>query len=248
MFVGIEASRSALLALETRQDICSHNLANVDTIGFQRQAVTQGTFDALVQQQVDLTGNVLPASTRPSSPRLQLDGILDTQPGTVHTTGNNTDLAIQGSGYFAVQLAQGEGYTRNGAFSLNADHQLVTSDGAPVLGEHGPITVANANWNVSPSGDVCENGTVVDRLQVVNVPSTSAHLLGKSILTSNNATPAALKDYRIQQGALEGSNVNSITEMVDLITITRQFEANMRSLQTYDTTLDQAVTQIARVS
>jgi flagellar basal-body rod protein FlgF len=254
------------LVQERRHEAIAQNLANVSTTGFRRQVTTFHTFPALLAQQTaalpaqadallaatvsDATTGTpgatsTPVAKPPAATRLGSVIASDTTAGETIITGNPTDLALHGAGCFVVQGPSGPLYTRNGAFRLDDKQQLVTDQGYPVLGEQGPITINGKTWTVAPTGAVQVNGATVDTLKLATFDALSATRQGTSLWSAAAATSAPAT--RVEQGALEGSNVNALTEMVALITATRQFEANMRCLQAQDSTLERAVNDLGRV-
>lgn len=244
MIRGLSAGASALLAQQTTLDATAQNLANVSTAGYRRQITTTGSFQKLVDGPVSQVVGTAPALPPPTL--LYVTSSADTSQGAMRQTGNPTDLALEGNGYFTVQTpGAGEAYTRDGAFSLDANNRLVTSEGLPVLGERGPITIANSQWNVTRTGQVVVNGAVVDRLKLVTLPDPStATRTGNNLFAASTAQPAT--QATVLQGYLEGSNVNPVSEMLALINSSRMFEANQRCIQALDSTLDRAVNEIAR--
>jgi flagellar basal-body rod protein FlgF len=166
----------------------------------------------------------------------------DLQPGPLMRTGNPLDVAIEGEGYFAVQTPAGIRYTRNGAFSLNAEGILITREGFPVLGTQGVIRLPrSATLEIGEDGSLRIDGKVVDRLQIVQGTmrkDTNGWLVG-------NATPVATP--RLITGMLEGANVNIVREMVEMIEYLRAYETHQRAIQAQDETLGRAINEIARI-
>lgn len=238
MIQGLYRAASGMLIQQTTSDATAHNLANVSTVGYRRQVTSVNAFSDLVNDQL---------LAEASTPRwLATRSATDTADGTLRPTGNNTDIALRGDGFFTLQSPTGDlAYTRNGAFTLNADHQLSTPDGWLVLGERGPITLDAPNWEIDHSGQVVADGATLDRLQVVRFAANDGNRLGDTRWTAGEVLPAT--NVQVESGYLESSNVNAITEMVALITATRSFEANQRCVQAIDATLDRAVNDIARV-
>ena len=208
-----------------RQDVLANNLANASTTGFRAELQA---FRA-----VPVRGDG--ASTRVYALESTIGN--DTRPGPLQQTGRGLDVAAQGNAWFAVQALDGtEAYTRNGSFQVDAQGQLVTGTGLPVLGDGGPITVpTGASVEVAADGSISAtvgNGRPqqAGRLKLV---SPEAPLLRgtdglfRAAEGDLTADPAA----RVQGGALEGSNVNAIETMVAMISAARQFEQQMKMLQ-----------------
>jgi flagellar basal-body rod protein FlgG len=269
MLRGLEASTAGMLVQEHRHAVIAQNLANVSTTGYRRQVTTFHTFAAALASQAETlpfldaglaspdamgamamapstASTTTPATPTPPTvgPRLESVVACDLRAGETRVTGNVTDLALHGDGYFIVQGPNGPLYTRNGAFRLDDQHQLVTEQGYPVQGEQGPVVVSGKSWSITPAGAVVVDGAVVNTLKLAAINTKTATRQGTSLWSAGAAQPAAA---RIEQGALEESNVNPIGEMVALIQATRQFEANMRCLQAQDSTLDRAVNDLGRM-
>ncbi len=221
----IYLSMAGAKATMQRQDVLANNLANASTTGFRAE---MQAFRA-----VPVRGDG--ASTRVYALESTIGN--DTRAGPLQQTGRGLDVAAQGNAWFAVQALDGtEAYTRNGAFQVDSQGQLVTSTGLPVLGDGGPITLpAGAAVEVAADGSI--NATVgngrpqqAGRLKLV---SPEAPLLRgtdglfRAADGDLTADPAA----RVQGGALEGSNVNPIETMVAMIAAARQFEHQMKMLQ-----------------
>ena len=245
MIRGLYTAATAMQAQQTAQDLIAQNLANVSTPGYRRQVAATHAFSTLVGQ--SLTGSTPGNRTAESPPAItEVLSAGDPAQGAIRATGNATDLALNGDGFFVIQAPNGqETYTRDGAFTLDANNHLVTADGNSVLGEHGPITITSADWAIDQSGQVKCHGAIVDRLRLVSLPNfQAATRLGNNQWRASRTAPAART--QVLQGHLEGSNVNAVTEMVGMITAVRQFEANQRCIQALDSTLDHAVNDVGR--
>jgi len=245
MIHGLYTAAGGMLVQQAALDANANNLANASTTGYRRQVVSVNAFSRALD---NASGMIAPLEeTTPSyylTPALTNDGSI----GILRQTGNPSDLALRDSGFFVIRAASGqEALTRDGSFTLNTDNELSTVDGWQVLGERGPITIDSANWQVDPSGQVVVDGTVVDRLQIV-LPSNpaAATRIGNTRWAAAGATPVA--NPRVAQGYLESSNVNTVAEMVALITATRTFEASQRCVQALDSTLDRAVNEVGRTA
>jgi flagellar basal-body rod protein FlgF len=221
----IYTALSGAKATLQRQDLLANNLANVSTTGFRAE---MQAFRAVPVRGDGATTRAFAAETSVG---------LDLRPGPMQTTGRALDVAAQGNAWFAVQSLDGtEAYTRAGAFQVNAEGQLVTPSGLPVLGDGGPITLPlNAQADVGADGSITAtigNGRPqqVGRLKLV--VSDAGMQRGDDGLFRNAqgdlpADPAA----RVQSGTLEGSNVSAIEAMVAMISAARQFEQQMKSLK-----------------
>jgi flagellar basal-body rod protein FlgG len=191
--------------------------------------------------------------------------------GALKETTNPFDMAMEDKGFFAIQTPQGERYTRNGAFVLGKEGYIETKDGFPVLGEKGPIQVKENNFTVDARGRVWINEefqadpnrlvsveenswkktTLLDTLKVVNFeqPRYLAKQGNSQWKDTENSGPAQIVDPaqrpKIRQGFVEGSNVNPVTEMVQMIEINRAYENNSKMIQTHDSLMGRLINEAA---
>lgn len=221
----IYLSMSGAKAAMHRQEVLSHNLANASTTGFREE---MAAFRA-----VPVRGDG--ASTRAYA--LETTVGYNPEPGAVQPTARNLDVAMKGNAWLAVQSLDGtEAYTRAGALDVNAEGLLVTRNGLPVVGDAGPITVpANAEAQIASDGTV--SATVaggrpqaIGRLKMVT-PEAPLNRGTDGLFRAANGDLDADPAARLQDGALEGSNVSPVETMVAMITAARQFEQQMKMLQ-----------------
>jgi flagellar basal-body rod protein FlgF len=223
----IYLSMSGAKATMQRQEVLSNNLANVSTVGFRAELQA---FRA-----VPVRGDG--ASTRVYA--LETTTGYNPDAGNVTATGRNLDVAMQGNAWLAVQGLDGtEAYTRAGSLEVNADGVLVTSGGGlTVLGDGGPITLpTNTTPAIAPDGTVSvkqSNGTVLPmgKLKMVT-PEGPLERGTDGLFRAPEGDLAADPNARLQDGALEGSNVSAVETMVAMIAAARQFEAQMKMVQT----------------
>ncbi|MBU1743173.1 MAG: flagellar hook-basal body protein, partial [Proteobacteria bacterium] len=173
--------------------------------------------------------------------------------GVIHPTNNNLDLAINGPGFFKVQLAQGVAYTRCGNFLLSKDGHLVTRDGHPVLGSRGPITVTGdaRRIHIDRAGNVYDRGERIDTLAMVRFQdNTQLRKIGRTMFSAAPGTeqkvPEAKRD--LTQGALEMSNLSPVYEMVKMIETHRTFEAYTKIIQTIAEMDEKSANQVGRLA
>jgi flagellar basal-body rod protein FlgF len=222
----IYLSMAGAKATMQRQDVLAHNLANTSTTGFRAEL---HAFRA-----VPVNGDG--ASTRVYA--LESTPGYDATPGVVSSTGRNLDVAMRGNAWLAVQGLDGtEAYTRGGSLDVTADGTLVTTAGLTVLGDGGPIQVPpNSEVSIGADGTVsakAANGrnTPVGRLKLVT-PEVPLQRGTDGLFRGADGELPADATARLQDGALEGSNVSPVETMVSMIAAARQFEAQMRMLQT----------------
>jgi flagellar basal-body rod protein FlgF len=160
---------------------------------------------------------------------------IDFSPGSVRETGRSLDVAIEGEGFLVVQTPRGERYTRQGSLTLDASGQLVTPAGDLVIGTGGPITVPPGQVTIADDGSISVDGRVAGQLKLVRFADANASLAkeGNSLFVATGVgQPSEATSTRVVQGALEMSNVNSLTEMVAMMQNTREFESLQRSVTT----------------
>jgi flagellar basal-body rod protein FlgF len=222
----IYLSMAAAKATMHRQEVVSHNLANVSTNGFRAELAA---FRA-----VPVRGDG--ASSRVYA--LESTVGYSTAPGVVQTTGRPLDVAVKGNSWLAVQALDGtEAYTRAGALEVNAEGVLTDLQGRPVVGDGGPLTIpANAEVEVASDGTVSakvgrERPQPLGRLKLVT-PEVPLQRGTDGLFRAAEGDLAADPAARVQSGALEGSNVNAVESMVAMIAAARQFEQQMKALQT----------------
>jgi len=222
----IYLSMSGAKATMQRQDTLANNLANVSTPGFRAELQA---FRA-----VPVQGGG--ASTRVYS--LETTTGYDGTPGPITSTGRNLDVAAKGNAWFAVQALDGtEAYTRGGSLELSSDGTLTTRSGLPILGDGGPLQVPpNSAVSIGTDGTVSAKGsdgknTTIGKLKLVT-PEGSLTRGEDGLFRAADGDLSADDTARVQDGALEGSNVSPVETMVSMISAARQFEAQMKMLQT----------------
>lgn len=222
----IYLSMSGAKATMQRQDQLANNLANASTVGFRAE------LQAFRAVPVNGSG----ASTRVYA--LESTPGYDARAGVITTTGRPLDVAMRGNAWLTVQGLDGtEAYTRAGALDTSADGTLVTAGGLPVLGDGGPIQIPpNTEASIAPDGTVsakAANGrlTPVGKLKLVT-PEQPLERGTDGLFRAADGELPADASARLQDGALEGSNVSPVETMVAMIAAARQFEQQMRMLQT----------------
>lgn len=230
----IYLSMSGAKAAMQRQDVLANNLANVSTTGFREELKA---FRA-----VPVRGDG--ASTRAYA--LETTTGYNPAAGQLQATGRALDVAAQGNAWFAVQRLDGtEAYTRAGSFDVSADGTLVTRGGLTVLGDGGPISIpANAEITVAHDGSISARvpggvSSTVGRLKLVT-PEQLLRRGDDGLFGASGGELAADPAARVEPGALEGSNVSAVECMVAMISAARQFEAQMKSMQTAEKDEQQA--------
>jgi flagellar basal-body rod protein FlgF/flagellar basal-body rod protein FlgG len=226
-------------------DTIANNLANVSTSGFR---ASHNVFGAVLAAE---NGNPLSALNQDANEYGVMSGTqLDNAQGALVPTGNPLDLAIEGSGYFAVQTTAGPVYTRGGNFRVSPQGQLVTAAGDQVLGDGGPITIVGEPVSISTDGTISVNDAIAGRLKVVEFPpATALESAGGTYYKAPVGTAVTATNSKVSQATLESSNVNPVTSVVELITAQRQVETMRRVLSMFNSEMDKTAAQdLPRVS
>jgi flagellar basal-body rod protein FlgF len=242
---GIYSAVSGSLAAMQRLDMISNNLANINTPGYKKDKMS---FEGL------LAGNVNPPAVpqgKTADPILQKENIyIDYASGPISQSGNPLDLALDGDGFFAVTTPEGTAYTRQGNFRTSADGTLVTMDGYPVQGANGSaIRIQGSRVEIDAKGSVMVDGTEAGAISVFDFgkPYTLTKVGSALFVPANPQATPQTGTAQIQQGHIEGSNVESISEMVQMIETNRYFEACSKVIQNYDAMAAKAANDIGRV-
>lgn len=224
----IYTAMSGAKATMTRQDALAHNLANANTPGFRA--------DLSAFRAVPVRGEG--ATTRVHS--LEATSGFDSSDGPITSTGRSLDIAVKGTGWIAVQGLDGnEAYTRAGGLEVSSDGTLQNRNGLPVMGDGGPIVVPQgAMVSIGSDGTVsAKQGntppTVLGQIKLVNPPVGDLRKGADGLMRmANGDVAAADPEVKVVEGAVEGSNVNPVESMVGMIAAARQFEMQMKMLQT----------------
>ena len=242
---GFYAAFTGLAARMQSLDLLANNLANVNTVGYKTQREFYRSFAASLHQ-----GGMTQVNQAMNDFGLLGGARLDLSAGALQTTGNDTDVALDGSGFFVVGTPGGLRYTRNGNFSLNNTRQLVDPQGHPVQGQDGPIQVpSGSSLTISTDGSISIDGALVAQLKVVDfAPGTQLTPEGNTdFLAPADAQPMA-STAQVRQDMLEASNSDPITSAVSLIDLQRNAEMMQRALTIFNTDFNQtAVQELPRV-
>lgn len=234
-------------------EIISNNLANINTTAFKEDEIAfkahetdpwpsyktphpPAPFKLQMDEQYPLKGNEISYVTLSEIKTTHIQGSLQ-------KTANETDLAIQGEGFFEVMTPFGERLTRDGGFRISSDGNLMTKNGYMVQGENGPITgLTGESLKVLPSGEVYSGNRFIDKLKVVAFNDKgSLERLGENLWTHNGSPDNIIKaNPEITQGYLESSNVNPMKNLTNLIIAHRTYEALQKTVKAHDETMQNA--------
>lgn len=245
MNVSLYQAASALNANARWQEVISENMASASIPGFKKQELS---FEAV------RAGMLTPNKAAALSQAVALPATrthLNFSPGEVRRTDGNTDFAIEGKGFFEVQLPNGNSaYTRDGEFKMNAQGQLVTKQGYLVMGEGGPVQVdrsTSTGITVAPDGSISQGAEIRGKLSIVafNDPNLLTPAGGGFFLAKDPALQKSEQNGSIvRQGFLEASNTSAVGEMANLITVMRAYEANQRVVQMQDERMGRVISEL----
>jgi flagellar basal body rod protein FlgG len=221
----IEQVIPSIEALTQEFYIITHNLANASTTGYKRMS---NAFSRSLEAQG--------AGEETYSPgEIDLNSAFDFSQGSIFVTDRALDFALHGKGFFVIETPEGPLYTRNGMFQINSNGQIVNSEGNIVAGEAGPITVPAgvglSQLNVSSDGSISVGEATIGKFRFVDFKDDENKLVsvGTScfLMPDESVVPAAAENIVIKQGYQESSNVKLVDELVDMIMVSRLYEANM---------------------
>ncbi|GAB3375224.1 flagellar basal-body rod protein FlgF [Spongiibacter taiwanensis] len=241
VFLGMTGAKHTQMA----QTNNANNLANVSTAGF------RADFQSLMTQNIDGPGHATRANA------VMAGTETDFTPGAVMSTGRDLDVAIRGSGWFAVQAADGsEAYSRRGDFSLTSDGMLINGAGQPVMGDGGPVAIPDhqslfigddGTVSIVPLGQGPESQVTVDRIRLVDAdPAQLVKGEDGLIRLKDGGQAETSAAVRITAGSLESSNVNAVDAMVNMIALARQFEMQVKVMDTAKT-IDETSARLMRL-
>ena len=240
-------SLSHQLASYRAMDAIANNIANASTPGFKREAAKFEEFVVMMQPAEGQTG------LQPVSFVKDAGLMRDSSQGNLQQTGATYDIAIAGPGYFQVQTPAGMRYTRDGHFSLDANGNLVTSQGYAVQGDGGAITISPTDGEivVAPDGTVSSvlNGVtnLLGKLKIVDFANNDALIKQGSNLYSTAQTPNTPPVVNVRQGALEASNVQPVIEISHMIEVMRAYDATSNLAKSQEDLMRQAIDKLGQM-
>lgn len=244
MNVGLYQAAAALDANSRWQEVIADNLASSSVPGYKQQQLSLAAIQA----------GLMPATNEKNQPQSFSIPTTATatnfSPGELKYTGDNTDVAIEGKGFFQVQLPNGSvALTRDGEFQVNSKGQLVTKESYPVLGAAGPIQLSHDNQgplSIASSGEVSQGSSLVGKLKLaeVNQPQLLTQVSGGYFMAQNPKLKTVPSTSTLRDGYLEGANTSAVNEMASLMTAMRGFEANQHVVQIQDDRLNKVITTL----
>ena len=241
-----------------RLDVVSNNLANSDTTAYKKEGATSQSFDQMYAIKInDATTNYVDQVIGKLSLGVKIgETYTDYSVGNFKETGETFDLALGENGFFAISYADKNGnesvkYTRDGSFTINDDGILMTKDGDFVLADdNGLITIpeGTAEVSIDRSGRITADGEEVATLSIVDFEDYDyLKKFGENMYEPVEGATMKESTAGVYQGYLEMSNVNVVSEMVEMITVQRDYESNQKIIQAVDSTLEKSV-NLGRIS
>lgn len=257
MVKGLYTAYTGMINEQHRMDTLTNNLANSTTVGFKKEGSTSQSFDSLLAYKIKDISDApnIPRRVGINNPGVKIgENYTDYSQGSFKITDNTYDLALSGDGFFTIEFTNKAGetstmYTRDGSFSVNTEGYLVTKDGDYVVGSRGHIKLdPTKEASIDSAGRISQEDVVVDTIKFTDFADYDyLEKYGENLLRPVEGATFRDANVKVYSGYLEMSNVNIVTEMVDMIAITRQYEANQKIIKSIDETLEIASTQIGRI-
>ena len=257
MLRGLYTAWTGMVNEQKRMDVLSNNMANSTTVGFKLDKSTSQAFDQVLGIKIRDGSE---AYHNQAIGHLSLgvkigETYTDHAQGSIRGTGGTYDCALSGSGFFTIKVTTANGeektrYTRDGRFTLTKEGHLVDADGNAVMGKNGDIYIPTDSKSVtiSPQGLITADGEVIDSLQITDFEDYRyLKKYGNTMFEPVEGATEIDGNAQVIQGYTEQSNVNVVKEMVDMITVTRAYEANQKVIRSYDTMIQAAANDIGRV-
>lgn len=255
MLKGLYTAAMGMNVQSKRLDVVSNDLANTDTTGYKKDVAAISSFKNEMVKRLDDYQNFVPneGTIGTITYGAKVDQIYTQfEQGPVIATGNDTDVAIQGDGFFTVATSEGVAYTRDGSFTVNGEGNLVTAEGYQVMGQAGAISLgedffaSGKTLKIQSNGEIYLGETYIDTLEMADFQDKTSLSKREDNLYISSGEKIPFKGGLIQ-GYLEKSNVNTVDAMVEMITVARAYEANQKMIQTLDNVLGKAVNDLGRV-
>lgn len=242
---GYYAALTGLVAKFDALDVAANNLANAGTAGYKAQDEFYRTYSAVMGD-----ANVGSLNLAINNYGVLSGAATNFESGPIQITGNPLDIALQGQGFLVVKTKAGDRYTRNGSLRLNAGGILTTQDGDPVMGlipkpngkpAEGPIKIPHGKISIGPGGVISVDGALAGQLKLVDFPrGTALELDGGNYYAAPASAAKTATAPQVKQGALESSNVNPMSEMVNVILLQREAEMLQNAVSAFDKDFDQS--------
>ncbi len=257
MLRSLYTAYTGMINEQRRMDIMTNNLANATTAGFKMESTASQSFDRVLGIKIrDISEAFNDRSIGQMSLGVKVGEVFtDFSQGALRQTEGKYDLALSGEGFFAIRFVDKAGnestkYTRDGNFRLKKDGYVTDAYGNQLRTESGVLRVPldAEDISISADGSVFVNNTIVDKIKIVDFENYDyIKKYGDNLYETVDGVVEKEPEAQVLQGYIEQSNVNSVREMVNLITITRAYEAGQKMIQSSDTIMDSAVNSVGRV-
>lgn len=259
MLKGLYTAYTGMVNEQHRMDTLTNNLANSATVGFKKEGATSQSFHDVLAYKIKDTSETPNLARKIGAMSMGVkvgENYTDYSEGPLKETGNTYDLALAGSGFFAIEFTNKSGvtstkYTRDGNFTLTEEGYLVTKDGDFVLDTSGrQIKLDPAlESSIAEDGTIYQDGSSVATIGITDFEDYNyLEHYGENLFQTVDGATEKEADANIISGYLEHSNVQVVKEMVDMINVSRAYETNQKMVQTYDSSLEIAVNQLGKLS
>ena len=258
MLRGLYTAHTGLRNEQNRMDILTNNLANASTVGFKKEGSTSQPFREVLAVKIKDSsvglGTVQPIGHSRLGVKIG-ENYTDYTQGSFRITDDTYDLALAGSGFFALEYTDSQGetstkYTRAGNFTLTQEGYLVNNDGMYVLDTQNRRIQLDTlkDAAIDSTGSIIQDGRQVARIQVTDFEDYDyLEKFGDTFFQPVEGATPMEGSAEVKSGVLEMSNMSVISEMVNMIAVTRAYESNQKIMQTYDESLGIAVSQLGKV-
>ncbi|MCI9073215.1 MAG: flagellar hook-basal body protein [Lachnospiraceae bacterium] len=258
MLRGLYTAHTGLRNEQNRMDILTNNLANASTVGFKKEGSTSQPFREVLAVKIKDSsvglGTVQPIGHSRLGVKIG-ENYTDYTQGSFRITDNTYDLALAGSGFFALEYTDSQGetstkYTRAGNFTLTQDGYLVNNDGMYVLDTQNRRIQLDTlkDTTIDDNGVIFQDERQVAQIQVTDFEDYDyLEKFGDTFFQPVEGATSMEGSAEVKSGVLEMSNMSVISEMVNMIAVTRAYESNQKIMQTYDESLGIAVSQLGRI-
>ncbi len=256
MVKGLYTAYTGMINEQHRMDVLTNNLANASTVGFKKEGATSQAFDEVLALKIKDTtdaGMVKPLGGISLGVKIG-ENYTDYSQGSLRETGNTFDVALSGNGFFTIEFTNKAGqtstkYTRDGGFTLNKDGYLVTKDGDYVLGKSGRIKLDPLQEaSIDKQGNIYQNDTLVAAFDITDFEDYNyLEHYGENYYQTVDGFKEKAADFQTLSGYQEMSNIQVVSEMVEMISVSRAYETNQKIVQTYDSSLEIAANQLGKI-
>ncbi|MCR5143674.1 MAG: flagellar hook-basal body protein [Lachnospiraceae bacterium] len=266
MVKGLYTAYTGMVEEQRRMDVTANNMANASTTGYKSEGTVNQSFDHQLAIKIkDTSAASLPRRIGGVTLGVKVgETYTNWDQGSFQITDNASDLALSGQGFFAIAFTSKDGttsikYSRDGAFTIDNQGYMRTSDGDYVLNMNGAINSdlnqdnyvridPNYEYTVDKQGYIFQEGNNIGQIGIVDIDNYDyISKYGENLYDLVDGGQIIQSDASVEQGCLEASNVNIVDEMVRIITLSRAYEAGQKMIQTEDSTLDKAVNDVGRV-